>query len=117
MKEPSENPDRVSAWDKYVEETTDDVMAAPVLKKKGFENQIGGTHYQDLRVQPMYYSEMNDLNANAHSIIKYASRAGKKLGESFFKDIDKIRHCCDLWEDIYEAKTGQTRKDYDDANT
>jgi hypothetical protein len=68
------------------------------LPSKAWETQIGGTHYQDLAIQPMEYSMRNELNALAHSIIKYATRAGRKGGhDGHKKDIEKIIHCAGLW--------------------
>jgi len=80
---------------------------------EGFGSQVGGTHYQDCLIQPMLYSEVNKLGPNAHSIIKYATRAGKKDGESFYKEMAKIRQCTYLWEEAWEAMTGETKEDYD----
>lgn len=85
------------------------------MSDKGFDKQVGGTHYQRLKIQPMFYSEMNNLNACAHSIIKYTTRAGTKESEDFYKEMEKIRHCTHLWEEAWEAQTGYSREDYENG--
>lgn len=66
----------------------------------GLGKQVGGTHYQEMTIQPMEYSYANKLNPIAHSIIKYATRAGKKDSEDIRKEIQKIKHCADIWLDL-----------------
>lgn len=68
----------------------------------GLGKQIGGTHYQEMTIQPMEYSYANKLNPIAHSIIKYATRAGKKDSEDIRKEIQKIKHCADIWLDLLD---------------
>ena len=68
----------------------------------GLDRQVGGTHYQELAVQPMEYSYKNRLNPIAHSIVKYATRAGRKEGEDTRKEIEKIIHCAEIWLELIE---------------
>ena len=72
------------------------------MTQTAFERQVGGTHYRDLAIQPIMYSEANKLTPLAHSIIKYATRAGRKgTKEDHKKDIEKIVHCAELWLEIH----------------
>lgn len=61
---------------------------APALK-----TQIGGSHYKDMKIQPMTYSMVNGLDACQHTIIKYVSRFRQKNG---IEDLEKAKHCLDL---------------------
>ena len=68
----------------------------------GLKRQVGGTHYQELVIQPMEYSFVNELNPLAHSIVKYATRAGRKENEDVRKEINKIIHCAEIWLDLLD---------------
>lgn len=57
--------------------------------------QVGGTHYTDLAIQPMYYSECNRLTATQHTAIKYITRQKGTL-EDRLRDLDKAVHCIGL---------------------
>lgn len=77
----------------------------------GLTRQVGGTHYQGLRIQPMEYSFANKLNPIAHSIVKYVTRAGaegaaKNGIDGIIEDIKKTIHCGELWLDLLEKYSG-----------
>lgn len=60
--------------------------------------QVDGDHYKKFKIQPVEYIHANDIPFIPGAIIKYASRAGHKGGrEGMRKDIEKIKHFCDLW--------------------
>lgn len=59
--------------------------------------QIGGTHYKDLVVQPVEFCQKNKLNHCESSIIKYASRHKHKNGA---EDVKKIIHYAKLLLEI-----------------
>lgn len=65
-----------------------DAPKAPAL-----ETQIGGSHYKDMKIQPITYSMVNGLDACQHTIIKYVSRFRDKNG---IEDLEKAKHCIDL---------------------
>lgn len=66
--------------------------------KKASEIQIGGSHYQEMKIQPNAYIHANGLNWFAGNIVKYASRAGRKGGVEGMKvDIEKAKHYAELW--------------------
>lgn len=65
---------------------------------KASKTQVAGNHYKDLAVQPAEYCYRNGLNNIASSIIRYATRAGKKGGrEGMEADLRKIVHYAQLW--------------------
>jgi hypothetical protein len=70
--------------------------SAPAIK-----DQVGGTHYTDMVIQPMTYSMVNGLDACQHTIIKYVSRFRAKNG---VEDLEKARHCLDLLIEFERAK-------------
>lgn len=51
--------------------------------------QEGGSHYKDRGIQPIEYSEANNLNACQHSVVKYITRHEDKNG---IEDLGKIIH-------------------------
>lgn len=61
--------------------------------------QIGGGHYKNLAIQPIEFSMLNDLDACAHSILKYITRHRDKAG---VVDIGKARHFLALHRRLYE---------------
>ena len=66
---------------------------------KGYANsasdtQVGGDHYTNLAIQPMYYSMVNELNALQHTTIKYVTRYQDK--GTPLQDLAKARHCIDM---------------------
>lgn len=63
--------------------------------KKADEKQVGGTHYKDMPMQP--WSVMQSVLTHSEfvgflkgNILKYAMRAGKKVGAS--DDSEKAKH-------------------------
>jgi len=51
------------------------------------DGQVGGSHYQDLKIQPIQYILENELGYCEGNIIKYASRWRRKGG---IDDLRKI---------------------------
>jgi len=58
-----------------------------------FAEQIGGSHYKDMAIQPTEYCQKNGLNACEANIVKYASRHRNKGGR---QDVEKIIHYAKL---------------------
>lgn len=50
------------------------------------QEQIGGDHYRNMKIQPLEYSMANGLNAAEHSVVKYVSRHRNKGGK---QDLEK----------------------------
>lgn len=57
--------------------------------KKPSEKQVGGSHYQKMKIQPLEYIEANKLPYCEGNVIKYVSRHRIKNG---VEDIKKAMH-------------------------
>jgi hypothetical protein len=57
------------------------------------QDQVGGSHYKGLKIQPMRYSMANGLNACQHTALKYLTRYKEKGG---IEDLRKAIHCIEL---------------------
>lgn len=55
--------------------------------------QVSGSHYKDLKIQPIEYIHANGIPFAEGSVIKYVSRWRSKGG---VKDLEKARHFLDL---------------------
>ena len=60
--------------------------------------QVGGSHYKYLKIQPMEYSMLNNLDACQHTAIKYITRFREKGGVA---DLDKAIHCIEMLKEFY----------------
>ena len=58
------------------------------------DTQVGGEHYKNMKIQPVEFSLVNNLNAAQHSILKYLVR--NKADD----DLDKAQHFAALWDDV-----------------
>ena len=56
---------------------------------KALDIQIGGTHYKNLKIQPVEYIMANDIPWCEANIIKLATRWREKNGK---EDLEKIIH-------------------------
>jgi hypothetical protein len=66
----------------------------PVSARK---DQVGGTHYKDLEIQPAEYCQRNRLPYCESNVIRYVSRHRQKNGK---QDIRKAIHCLHLLLEI-----------------
>ena len=57
------------------------------------QSQVGGSHYKDLKIQPVEYIHANGFDFLTGNIIKYASRHKNKNGA---EDVKKIIHYAEL---------------------
>lgn len=65
---------------------------------KASEDQIGGSHYKDMAIQPSEFCQRNQLNWCEANVVKYVARHRNKNGR---KDIEKAIHYLNLlleWE-------------------
>jgi len=61
------------------------------MNKKKLEKQIGGSHYQDMAIQPIEYIVANRLEFPEGCVIKYVSRHADKNGkEDILKAIQNL---------------------------
>ena len=70
-----------------------------------WDEQVGGDHYKQLKIQPLEYALENDLGICEHAVIKYVSRWQDKGG---VEDLRKARHYIDLMIER-EISRGQRR--------
>ena len=72
--------------------------------KQSLKQQIAGTHYKDMVIQPVEYVHANGLGYFEGNVIKYVSRWRKKGGLS---DLEKAKHYIQL---LIELESGHVRK-------
>ena len=72
-----------------------------VEKQIALETQIGGDHYNSMKIQPIEYTMANEMNPLQHTVIKYVSRYQKKNG---VEDLKKAIHSLELLIQFEEAK-------------
>lgn len=61
--------------------------------KKALDEQVGGNHYKNMKIQPLEYITANQLGYCEGNIIKYVSRWKSKGG---IEDLRKARHYLDV---------------------
>lgn len=71
------------------------------------DNQIGGSHYNKMAIQPMTYSMKNGLDPCQHTIIKYVSRFRDKNG---IEDLKKAIHTIEMLIEFEEQKNDAARR-------
>jgi hypothetical protein len=64
-----------------------------ILKLQPKDQQVGGSHYKDLAIQPIDYIHANGLGFCEGNIVKYVTRHKEKGGAD---DIRKIIHYCEF---------------------
>jgi hypothetical protein len=60
---------------------------------KATDKQIAGSHYKNLKIQPVEFCQKNELNYCESAIIKYVCRHRNKNGA---EDIQKVIHYAEL---------------------
>ena len=87
---------KIIDWPKY--NFLDDFgdMEAIMTKEeepKALETQVGGSHYQDMKIQPIEFIQANRLFFCEGNVVKYVVRWRTKNG---LEDLKKARHYLDL---------------------
>lgn len=59
------------------------------MSNKPLDQQVGGSHYKDLAIQPIVFCQANELNACESNIVKYVCRHKQK---GRMKDLEKVIH-------------------------
>jgi hypothetical protein len=57
------------------------------------EQQVAGSHYKNLKIQPIEYIHANGIHFAEGNVIKYVSRWREKGG---IKDLEKAKHFIEL---------------------
>ena len=68
-------------------------IAEQTPKSSALDTQVGGSHYKDMKIQPIEYCLANNLNACESAVVKYISRHREKNGK---QDLEKIKHYVDI---------------------
>lgn len=63
------------------------------MEMKATDRQVGGSHYQKNKIQPIEYIHANGLDFFQGNVVKYITRFRDKNG---IQDLEKIKHYCDL---------------------
>ena len=63
------------------------------LDNNPLQSQVGGTHYKDLKIQPIEFIHANNIPFCEANAIKYLCRWRNKNG---IEDLKKARHYIDL---------------------
>ena len=64
------------------------------------DTQVGGNHYNSMKIQPIEYTMANKMNPLQHTVIKYVSRYQAKNG---IEDLKKAIHSLELLIQFEEA--------------
>lgn len=64
-----------------------------IEKPSALKEQVGGSHYKDMAIQPVEYIHKNGIGFIEGAVIKYVSRWKNKAG---IADLQKARHMIDL---------------------
>ncbi len=73
-------------------------------KEPPTSTQIGGSHYQHFKIQPIEFILQNELDFPTGNVIKYVCRHGFKNGK---EDLEKAKHYIDL---LIHEKYGNSNK-------
>ena len=60
---------------------------------KALDGQVGGSHYRDMKIQPIEFIFANDLGFAEGSVVKYVCRWQAKGG---IEDLRKAKHYIEL---------------------
>ena len=71
------------------------------------DNQVGGSHYKNLKIQPIEYIHANNMPFIEASILKYISRWRNKNG---IQDLMKAKHFIEL---LIELETTDLDREID----
>jgi hypothetical protein len=75
------------------QELRDGTINEEFLKDNALESQVGGSHYKDMKIQPVVFCHENGLGICESNVIKYICRHKSKNG---LEDLKKARHYIDL---------------------
>ena len=63
------------------------------MEPKASEKQVGGSHYKDMKIQPVEFIIKNELGFCEGNVVKYICRYKQKGGR---EDLLKVKHYVDL---------------------
>lgn len=80
---------------------SDGMTEALADERNPLNRQVGGSHYKDLKIQPVEFIHANNLGFLEGSIIKRICRWRNKDG---IRDLEKIKHEVDLLIQLEKSK-------------
>ena len=87
---------------RIVEPVTEEGFTVDYPVPSALHTQQGGSHYKDLKIQPIEYIHANNIPFAEGCVIKYMTRWRAKGG---IKDLEKAKHFIDLLIEL-ESKNG-----------
>lgn len=86
-------------------ESTSSLIQVKAMKQETnpLDVQVGGSHYKDLKIQPIEYIHANGIPFAEGSVIKYVSRWRAKNG---IKDLEKAKHFIELLIELEQRNGG-----------
>lgn len=69
---------------------------------RALDTQIGGNHYEDMKIQPIEFILENNLDFLQGNILKYICRYKSKNG---LQDLNKARHYLDILIEHEQRRT------------
>lgn len=68
-------------------------MKSPQEYQSPLNNQVGGNHYKQFKIQPIEFIHANGLDFLQGNVVKYICRFRQKNGRA---DLEKAKHYIDL---------------------
>lgn len=68
-------------------------LRTPIMRDTPLTMQEGGSHYKDMKIQPVQYIHANGIGYFEGNVIKYVSRWRAKGGKA---DLEKAKHYIEL---------------------
>jgi hypothetical protein len=75
------------------------------MSGQDFFKQVGGTHYEQMPIQPFEIIDAFGLDFYGGNALKYLLRAGRKPGADVVEELKKARHYLDEMISRAEAAT------------
>ena len=94
----SYNPDYDGSEKEELESLNDQYAEIETVRQSAWAKQEGGSHYKNLKIQPMQYALENKLDYAQANVIKYVTRHADKNGK---EDLLKAIHNLELMIEFY----------------
>ena len=97
---PKSEPCDISNWVEIREEGSlnDQYAEIKTVRQSAWKKQEGGSHYKNLKIQPMQYALENKLDYAQANVVKYVTRHKEKNGK---EDLLKAIHNIELMIEFY----------------
>jgi hypothetical protein len=97
---PKSEPCDISNWVEIREEGSlnDQYAEIETVRQSAWKKQEGGSHYKNLKIQPMQYALENKLDYAQANVVKYVTRHKEKNGK---EDLLKAIHNIELMIEFY----------------